>query len=871
MEHQTITEKKKRKYIKLAIKISLWLVASLIFLASSLFIAAILLEDKIATYAIDKLNEEMNTSITYKELSFSFIRRFPDASLDFTDVVIKEVVSYENKESLLETKNFLVRFDFWDIITGNYTVRRIEIQNGFIKLKHFSDNTDNYQIFKSDSTEKESGFNYNLNKVIFKNIHFDLIGYKNHEHYSLKINKGEAKGNFSNINYTLKIDGDFLIQKIMYDSSIYIAEKPAKANFVFSVSNKDAYHIKKGELKLNKLDYLVNGDINYFDSLKNFSFNIAGNNLKLHDFIKELPEANQKQLEGITTDGDFNFDVLIKGDFIDNSPLNIELKASMKNGKISKKESNLDLSQLTFNLYYSNGNSMSLKDSRISFSNFSTSHKTGKFQGEFSISNFVSPNIKAKLNGDINLSDLNQFIKNESIAEMSGKAIMDVDLNLSLKSMDGFTPADFVGSQSVGTVNIENARFVLKDNPNIISNLFGLLKFDNTSLMIENSKFNYGISDFEASGSLLDIFPFLMNPDFPLKAKLDVQSQRLDFDDLFKSGEKQQEGNLQMKIPKNISANVSFSGKQLKFGKFDGNQYSANIQFDKGRIDITSASINAMDGNISAKGKISQTNDESFFVTGNLKIRSMNVRKLFYAMNDFGQATDGLTYNKINGIIDSDIEIVSEWNSDFSPKLDRLLVLCDATIKDGEIRNYSTLESMAKYTKISNLSNVKFEKMTNTISIRNEVITIPEMEIKSNASTFKVSGTHSFSNEINYRIEILLSEVLGRQAKESNKSNPEFLIEDDGLGGKTKIHLLITGTTDKPIIKYDTRSARKSVVEEAKTERKEIKRILNEEFGLFKKDTTLNKNASKEREIKQKEKEKIKKQEEGKFIIEWDE
>lgn len=850
----------------------LWFLLGLVFIILSLFTAAYFMEDKIAAYAIDKLNEEMNTSITYKELSFSFINRFPDASLEFKDVIIKEVIPSNEKESLLETKKILIRFDLWDIVSGNYTVRKIEILDGFLKLKHFADNTDNYQIFKKDTAQSKNGFYYKLNKIIVRNIDFDLLGFKNQEHYSLKIEQGEAKGTFGNENYTLNVNADLFIRKIMYDSSVFVADKPANANLVFSVQNTDSYHIKKGLLQLNKLEYLIDGDINYFDTLKNFTFNIQGNNLKLHDFIKELPEKYQQQLDGITTNGDFNFEASIVGDFGNDSPLDINLKASMQNGNISKKESDLDLSQLNFNLFYTNGNSMSLENSKISFKNFKTTHKTGTFQGGFSISNFISPTIRAKLNGDISLSDLHQLINNESIAEMNGKAIMDIDLNLSLKSMNDFAPSDFVGSQSSGNIRLENASFVFKDNPNAIRNLNGIFLFDNTSLMIEKAKFNYGISDFEASGSLLDIFPFLLSPDFPLKANLKVSSQKLDFDDLFKADSgSQQNGNLEMKIPQNIGANVHFWGNQMKFGKFSGNDLNANIAFDKGRINVPNFSVKALDGDISAQAKFSQTNDKSFFVTSNVKIKNVNLRKLFYAMNDFGQESDGLTYAKINGTIDADVELISEWNSDFTPKLDRLFVTSNTTIKKGEIKNYSTLENLAKYTKINNLSNINFETLTNTISIRNETITIPQMEIKSSAANITVSGTHNFKNEMDYRIEILLSEVLGKKAKEANKLNPEFLIEDDGLGGKTKLHLSITGTTDKPIIKYDKRTAQKSVAKTVESERKEIKRILHEEFGLYKKDTTLNKNAAKERERKVKEKEKIKKQEAGKFIIEWEE
>ena len=50
----------------------------------------------------------------------------------------------------------------------------------------------------------------------------------------------------------------------------------------------------------------------------------------------------------------------------------------------------------------------------------------------------------------------------------------------------------------------------------------------------------------------------------------------------------------------------------------------------------------------------------------------------------------------------------------------------------------------------------------------------------------------------------------------------------------------MTGTVDKPIIKYDSRGAIQNIKQDIKVEKKELKSILKKEFGMFKKDTTLN-------------------------------
>ncbi len=119
-----------------------------------------------------------------------------------------------------------------------------------------------------------------------------------------------------------------------------------------------------------------------------------------------------------------------------------------------------------------------------------------------------------------------------------------------------------------------------------------------------------------------------------------------------------------------------------------------------------------------------------------------------------------------------------------------------------------------------------------------------------------LSGTHTYDNVINYKIKLSLNELLSKKAKKAKKENNEFgEIADDGLG-RTNIFLSMTGTVDNPIIKYDTKEAVQNIKQELKEEKHTLKNILKDEFGFFKKDSTLNGTPKKEN---------------SKFTIKWDE
>ena len=113
------------------------------------------------------------------------------------------------------------------------------------------------------------------------------------------------------------------------------------------------------------------------------------------------------------------------------------------------------------------------------------------------------------------------------------------------------------------------------------------------------------------------------------------------------------------------------------------------------------------------------------------------------------------------------------------------------------------------------------------------------MDITSSAISISASGTHTFENIIDYHLKLLLSDVLSRKAKKAKKENEEFgVIADDGLG-KTNIFISMKGPINNPKIGYDGKGAQQKIKNDLVQEKQSLKKILNQEFGLFKRDSAV--------------------------------
>ena len=85
------------------------------------------------------------------------------------------------------------------------------------------------------------------------------------------------------------------------------------------------------------------------------------------------------------------------------------------------------------------------------------------------------------------------------------------------------------------------------------------------------------------------------------------------------------------------------------------------------------------------------------------------------------------------------------------------------------------------------LKNVKFSTLKNTIRIEHNIIKIPAMEIKSSALSVFISGTHSFDNEIDYQVRLLLSELISQKFRKKNTNINKVSIRRSSRRSRNKM------------------------------------------------------------------------------------
>ena len=178
------------------------------------------------------------------------------------------------------------------------------------------------------------------------------------------------------------------------------------------------------------------------------------------------------------------------------------------------------------------------------------------------------------------------------------------------------------------------------------------------------------------------------------------------------------------------------------------------------------------------------------------------------------------------------------WNRDLTPDTKSIVCDADITVYDGEVNQFPPFIRLGKFLKVKSLDDIHFSEYSNKILISNRVVTIPKMDIKSNAVNVTLAGTHTFDNVMDYKLKVNMTQLLFGAKKDYEDEFGE--VEVDKNGGMN-VFLTMKGPVSNYEIKYDAKSSISNIGSGFKQESTEIKKIFKSNSPNAKPGEDLNK------------------------------
>ena len=784
-------------------------------------------EEKVVNLIIKELNKHLKTEVRIdpKNIDLTIIKSFPDCALEFKELTAMDAKEFESQDTLLYAKRLALAFNIKDLFNKNYTIKKIELSDAQCHLKIDKKGNANYIVWKSDSTSSgNDSLKFALEKISLTAVDVTLKDSKHKIKLKTSVKELSFKGNFNEDNYTLISDGSAYVNLFQVEKVKYVQNKNVKFDIEFDVTGS-IYTIRKSETSINYTQLVSNGAFVIKDSLISLDVNFNGKNLDISSTLSLLPEKFQNQIHDYESDGEF----YASGEchYKNGQPFILKSDFGIKKATITYKEKNTTLTNV--NLL---GNiTVNENRSNLTLKNISASLNNNSFSGDMELTNFKDPYLKLKLAANTKLEELISFYPIDTLENLSGTINLNAEIEGLISEMkaNAYSPS----IKANGNAVIADLKATFKQTDKHINIPEGKFELNNRHLNVYGLKLIRGNSDVMLMGELPNFLAYLFDPKEPLTVVAQVTSDKIELEDfLFGAGKSSE--NSAINIPANLDFNVSVDVKHLTFAKFVADNIKGNMLLKNQKIALKDVSLNATDGEVKLNA-FADASGENLKVSADCDLTGLNIQKLFTQLNNFGQTT--IQDNNLKGFVTAGIDFSGTWDKTLKADLNSINLTSSILIERGELIGFKPLESLAKYIDVNELKHIKFSTLQSAVEIKNRVITIPKTSIKSNAINLELWGKHTFENQIDYHIQLLLSEIIAKRPKKNKEFDEELSLVENDPENRRSVFIVMTGPIDNPTIKYDRKGAKEKIKEDIKQEKQNLKQILKEEFGFFKKDS----------------------------------
>ncbi len=802
-------------------------------LAGVLLLAAVVstfYEQEVKQAMISQLNRHLRAEIKVEDFSFSLLHHFPLASFELKNVLIKEVANRPDKDTLLHAGKVSLLFNIMGIFKKDFTIRSIQVADGNCKLRIDAQGVTNYEFWTTDSASSSSDLD--LSQVQLKNMQLSFLDRKHGQDYDMSIHQLSFSGRFNDASFTMHAKGDLFVKRLKVDDIAWIDSKATVIDVSLDVQTAlQQYRVGKSTIRLADVTFSTGGVLTVGDETT-MDLEVAAQEADLGSFLSLLPPRFVHYFKDFKSSGKFVFSSRIKGVSSDAEHPDVEADFSIRDGKLTPPGGDVSLERIELS---GTLNTASLsKKGVLKIQTFTARLGANPVTADLKLEDLRHPFLTLHAATTIDLSAIQPFIANDTLETLTGEASMNISFAGKVSDLPHVNAANLYTVKSSGAIRFTNVCFGLKKNPLQFKGFNGELELQNADVAVKSLAGNIGSSDFTVDGRFTNFITFLLIPGQPADIRARLRSNHIDLDELLINNATTTSSDTAYKLKVNprLVSDLEIKVDELKFRKFRSSGISGQLHLEDQVISGRSIRFNAMKGAVAMDAIVNVSRKDSILISCDAVLSKLDIHDLFYQLENFDQ--DIMTDKNVKGDLTATVQFRSSWTTDLSINPAKAKATCDLTIDNGALIDFGPIMELSKYLKLSDLNNIRFSTLKNVISISDEQIYIPSMEIKSSALNLTCSGVHTFENIIDYRITLLLSDVLGKKMKQQKSEFGE--IEDDGLG-RTKLFLTMKGPVDDPKIGYDRKAATEKIKTDIVQEKKQLKSMLHEEFGIFRKDS----------------------------------
>lgn len=734
----------------------------------------------------EQLNGRLRGKITIEDMDVNAWRHFPRIEVALKGVSLVDSVYHK---PLLTAGNISTRIGIFDVTGGRTIIRLLKLTNGRFHL--FTDTTgysNKYLLGLKPRPVTDTGARKKLEirEVVLQNMDVLIEDAVKGKRFGALFNSMDAKVNVKDTLVLLDVREDIQVKGLGFnlEKGSYLTDKRMEGRWRISFNTASGQlSFPATRVKFNKQPILIEGNFFLTDSNPRFRLGISAEKLKYADGAALLTSRLQQKLLLVNLDKPLDVAVSVSGGLKGGSRPLINVSWKVKDNRLITPVAALD--SCSFTGFYTNevvkGLPLTDENSRIVVKEFAGKWGAAVFKGSTStLTNLANPELAFDLYSDCSFPALNDQFGLRSMKFMEGRA----KIELHYKGPPLVKNAAFLHNVK-GSLEVQNGAVYYEARDLLFTECNGKLAFAADSLELNQLTCKLGENKFTVNidgkeiGSLGDDGPHAAT----ISCSVYTPSLNLaDFRHLFKAGKKKV-AKKEKSAAKTTHAMLRFDealeqgslqlhirADAIKLNRFTASGLNGDLIFRQDNWQLQKVSVQHAGGSMFLKGDVrhldnNERHDASIYMT----MHDMDVRKVFYAFDNFGQKS--ITYNHLRGKLNSTANLRLGLNDKGDIVPNSMNGSVWFSLRNGALINHEPVQKIQQFVfKDRDMKNISFAVIEDSLIIKNNEIEIRRMEIHSSVMTLFVEGIYSLADKTDISIQVPLHNFLSRE-DEKNPRN----------------------------------------------------------------------------------------------------
>ncbi len=805
---------------------------SLLVILVLLITAPFLFKGKIVTLIKEEANKNLNATLNFdNDISISLIRSFPKLSIAIDKLSIVGKDSFAG-DTLVYLPSLKATMNLMSVIKGEkIEINSIGLNQPMINLLVLQNGKANWDIAKADSSAKEdtsaSKFNLALDKLEI------IDGYLSYDDKSLTFNtilkhfNHELNGDFTQDNFVLKTVTSAKEFTMGYGGVDYLYKVATemKVNLDMDMKNMK-FTFSDNDILLNELNLGGEGFVDMNDNDMDFDVKFRTKKTDFKTIMSLVPGVYSKSFDKAKASGKLDLSGYFKGKMTDDLMPGFGLKLAIENGFFQYPDLPKSLNNVFVNLEIDNPSGI-MNNTIINLSRFDANIAGEPVFARLLVKTpMADPYLDGQLKGNINLSEFRSFIPLEPATEISGLIKSDVKFKGHVSNLQNNQLEKFNAS---GVLSAENFHYKDPENLKQGTTLNSEVTFNPTTVELKTLKGNVGMSDFDASGKIDNLFGYMLKDEM-LKGLFNFNSNYFNANEFLSDEQVKKEPTaadsvpLQaFEVPANIDFTLNSKINTLIYDNLKLTNLGGTILLKDRKLLFSQLGVNVFNGSLNLNGEYDSHNPKFPFSDVALGIKSLDIGQTFSYFDMVKKMMPIAKYTE--GLFNADVKLSNNFNQDLSVNYPTVSGTIQMGIAAAAVKNFPILNMIADKLKIDKLRNLTLKNLNFKLNLLDGKVGLDSMILPLwEGAKAKISGYSALDQSMQYVAKLSIPRkdfgpaniALNNLTDQAKQKGVNLTLSDI-----VDVDVIVSGFFTKPEVKVSLHDAKKNLIDGLKDQLKD--------------------------------------------------